>query len=217
MKKLAFVLAILALPTIALAANPTATMSLRLAADASQLKTVPQGVAGTITIGVYLDALSAVEGLTNFGGVLDSATTGVFSVATGSQRSLTGAVFQAGDIWGVTPVTSGMSGTIPQTKDFGAATVSGSGFYGNYTLDDLNAVSAAPWPLEFINVSYAALAPGDYTVGIKAGYVGTTTNDGADTWACDYTYGGGVTLHVTPEPATMLLLAGALPFLRRRH
>ncbi len=58
--------------------------------------------------------------------------------------------------------------------------------------------------------------PGVYTLAFTANSFAGSSDDSGASVQLDTTLAGGVTVTVTPEPATMLLLAGALPFLRRR-
>jgi hypothetical protein len=218
MKKAMCVLALLAIPAVAFAG--TATMSLKYS-DGTSVKTVDAGLnptwSGTISVSVYIDAYAgAPEAISNFGGSLSSAST-VFSVATGTQRTLTGCgPFVTGDTWGAL-VGNGLAGAIPSVKDFGAAATTGGGHYtsfGNYGAPEDGAL---PWQTQIITVTVTNAPAGSTQIlKIANGYVGTTENDGVDPVALDTDFSGNVTLNIIPEPATMLLLAAALPFLRRR-
>jgi len=242
MKKLAFVLALLALPAVVFAGN--ATLSLKQnTTNATALTFGPAG--GTLTVNVWLSttAADAPEGISNIAATLrgtkkvgGASVNSVFTVVTRSAWTAGGTTtygpFNNADFWDNTMSGTAIGGVMaPDSKSLGVAATSGlgTGPKGNYTVptaawtneDDpenpINYSYSIPWRLMRLTVTLAANPNGgDYMLGFAPGsIVGTTT--GAGVYPADMTTSlVGMNIVQTPEPMTMLLLAAALPFLRRR-
>lgn len=68
-------------------------------------------------------------------------------------------------------------------------------------------------PGSLLNYTLTALAPGDYTIGITNAILTNSLGQKGSTQP-DFS---SLSVHVTPEPASALLLLTAVPFLRRRR
>jgi len=210
MKKAMFVVALLAIPAIAYAG--TATMSLKNNADGLSTVTVGQA-GGTVTISLNLDTYANAPG--GIATVVATATASEAGLSiTGRATGVVGGPFKASDSWGVPP--TGALNLVSKELGVSATSFTGHGDQGaNYVAPTDGEL---PWKIETITVSVpAGLDPKTWTLNITAGsYVDTTEFDGGgDQYPLDTTL-IGMTIVRTPEPATMLLLAAALPFLRRR-
>lgn len=203
MKKLTFVLVLLALPAMAFAQS--ATMSLKMA-DGTSAVTLPE-TGGSIQIKIFLDSATGVpEGIASIDGTIVASQSGIF---TGTARTF-GAPFINGNF----PTATNMNGAWnPNSPNFGAVATAGSSNEGNYLVDGTD--GALPWTIETVTVTVAP-TPGVYTLALSSLSFAATT-DGAGTGIqLPTSLGSPITVTVTPEPATMLLLTLALPFLRRR-
>ncbi len=208
MTKIAFVLGLLALPAIVFGQSAT----LSLVDDATGLNTVAldPAVGGTITAALLVSYSGAPEGVSNVDGIFQASQSGVVTV-TGRTY---GSPFQAGDSWAAPGAAfygavNGLMG--PNSKNFGVASTSyvGSGPQGNYVAPTDGVL---PWKIFTMTLSVKPFTS-PLTITMPGAFVGTTANEGLDPVTLSTTSTG---LTITPEPATMLLLAGAIPFLRRR-
>jgi len=232
MKRIAIVLALLALPAIALAAD-SATMSLRLASGGTSVTVASSG--GTFHATIVLDDYTVASGMgiANVNGYLQASANGVF-VGTGRTW---GGPFNTtnGDTAGATTMNRKMD---PLSYNWGIAATgsTGHGPPDNNDPPGINYIApqddtgggndgALPWTIETITIGVNTGTPGTYNLIMYQAYAGTSDMDGIAI-ALDTTIltgiqavisGGQAVITITPEPATMLLLAAALPFLRRRR
>ena len=231
MRKTVSLLVLLVLPAMAYAGH--ATLSLKqFGTDATSLSIGSTG--GQLIVNVWLNttAADAPEGIANVVGNLtsyayDGATTksGTFTMV---RRDTAGCgPFTTGDTWDVTQNGTAIAGALsPNSKSIGVAATGGfgDGPAGNYRVptttyvdgNDVEQTFTVPWKLMKLTLVVAGV-PGRYVLGFSPGtYVGTTTGDGVYPAAMDTTREGISILIGAPEPATLLLLVGAVPFLRRR-
>lgn len=210
MKKTMFLVALLAIPALAFAG--TATMSLKLS-DGSYAKSVDVAtLPATISVLWGLDSYAgAPNGIANVDAYMTASASNVFKVTA---RSF-GTPFSAGFFAAATNPTLFVN-LAPDSANIGALATGGSGPLGNYLSPD---DQATPWTLNTLTIQVLAGTPvGSYTLQLKPGYFAGTT-DATGEVPEQLTTGqadGPITITVTPEPATMLLLTLALPFLRRR-
>lgn len=183
MKKYVAILALLAMPALAMAGTAN---TLDLLSGGSS--TVAADPGSSITVNVVLDTTEP-QGVAGYGLSATASSAGVFDI-TSETRSVIVA-FPSGSAVGGLDVTSPVSSCIEFVN-----------------------VPAGSFPATILTWEVAVdanAAAGDYTI-IASG-PGISTTGGV---AIPVTL-GALTVTVTPEPATMLLLAGALPFLRRRR
>jgi len=222
MKKAMFVVALLAIPAVAFAG--TATMSLRSSVGNSATVTVaPTG--GSLDIVVWIDAVALTgsqSGVSNIDGQLVADQSNVLTI-TG--RSWTGMCFRSTDTLAATDANigdpdfdpSGFFGNVlaPSSPNFGvAATVNITLPISQTNRGTQNIANG--WKAEIITLDVAAAGPAGRTTKLNfsdGAFVGTTVGLDPESLATTL---HGMTIVQTPEPATMLLLAAALPFLRRR-
>lgn len=209
MKKLA-ILALLVLPAVAFAGG-NATLSLVANGTTTWAKSSTPGTLGTVTVTIKLTGYDVADyGISNLSGFLDVSQGGIFAT---SARSF-GSPFTGSDFPGATNLTEAIAG-LQSTKNWGVAATSeaGSGLNGYYvapTDGDL------PWTIETFTVKIPITAVGSWTMALSTNsYVARSDANGlADKMST--TVSAPLNFTVTPEPATMLLLAAAVPFLRRR-
>lgn len=220
MKKSAFIVALLAIPAIAFAG--TATLQLKLNDGTSAASFDKDTVGAQVTVAIWLNSYDDSDvgtwpggnGVANVDGYIDASASGIFNIPSAASRTWTGP-FQPSN--GDLASASNLSGALsPQSKNWGIAATSqfGSGQDGNYTTAD----AALPWKIETITMNVVTTTPGVYTLALSTSpqsYVGSSTDTGSSIHLATELL-GPVTVTITPEPATMLLLAFALPFLRRR-
>ncbi len=209
MKKIAFVVGLLALP--AMVFGQSATLSLVDNATGLNSVAVDPVLGGTVTAALLVSYAGAAEGVANVDGIFQASQSGKVTI-TGRTY---GSPFQAGDSWAAPGAAfyGAVNGAMnPNSKNFGVASTSfvGSGPGGNYVAP---ADGALPWKIFTMTLSVAGPVNSPIVISMPGAFVGTTVNDGLDpVQLSTQTFG----LTITPEPATMLLLAGAIPFLRRR-
>ena len=236
MKKKVVILALLTVPSIAFAGNARLYL-LQNTTNATAITFCPTG--GSLVVNVWLDttAADAPEGIANIVGNLTSyASDGVTpksGIFTMVRRDTAGCgPFTTGDTWDVTQNGTAIAGALsPNSKSIGVAATGGfgDGPAGNYMVptttyvdgNDVEQTFTVPWKLMKLTLAVAGV-PGSYVLGFSPGtYVGTTTGNGVYPAALTTTLqgmsSGLMTVDVTPEPATMLLLAAAVPALRRRR
>jgi len=203
MKKLIVLIAMMALPSVAFA---SASLDLQEGGD----NAVSVAPGGTFTLDVYLDAN---EGWLTMGGILDASANNTFQLAATGDWAPNAAV-----VPGVAPNTGSATFTPGSSFYFGDYDYYDGtlGFYPDIgfqktTVGDYPSNGFWPKTVLSILVTVAGDAePGEYTMSLES-------RDFFNS-ASGYIAGGGndLAITITPEPATMLLLAGALPFLRRR-
>jgi hypothetical protein len=211
MKKSMFLVALLAIPAVAFAG--TATMALKMS-DGSTSVTVAPGVATNLavvwTLDAYNDTAEGGYGIANVDAYITASTGNAFKITAGAW----GLPFSNGNFGG------GVTGTLnPLSPQLGGLAANPAfddpGGFGNYAAPGNGAL---PWTLRTLTIqlqSGFAIANTVYTLTIPGAFAGTNDSGGLPI-TLDTTNNGGITVTVTPEPATMLLLAAAVPFLRRR-
>lgn len=208
MKKVTFLFALLAIPAIAFAG--TASMSLKLA-DGSTYIEVPQNVATNLSVVWTLDAYNDADvggyGIANVDAYITASASNVFKITAGAWgQPFSQGAFGGGVVCTLAPLSVQLGG-LAQNPNY-----SDPLGQGNYTTAD----APLPWTLRTLTMQVqATAAPGLYSLTIPGSFAGTID---ADLVAINLatSNNGGFQVRVTPEPATMLLLALALPFLRRR-
>lgn len=210
MKKSMFLVALLVIPAVAFAG--TATMSLKLSGGATAITVAPNTPVALTAVWSLDDYAGAPNGIANVDAVLHASANNVFKFGTTAR--VWGAPFSSGKFDAATPAALNNLALNPDSANLGALALNPAFddpmAVGNYTT--LNA--PLPWTLNTINLIVNA-APGVYTLTIPGAFAGTSDDLGAPV-ALDTALNNGITVTVTPEPATMLLLAAAVPFLRRR-
>jgi len=207
MKKLA-ILALLVLPAVAFAGG-NATLAL----VANGPTTWAIGGTGSVTVTVKLTGYDvANNGISNVSGYLDVSAGNIF--ATSARTFGAPFVVANGDTAGSATLTETIAG-LQSTKNWGIAATSGLGAStGGYYMAPTD--GALPWAIETFTVKIPTTAAGSWTMALSTNsYV--ARGDASDlAEKMSTTVSAPITFTVTPEPATMLLLAAAVPFLRRR-
>ena len=218
MRKFVLLLAILALPGLAFGQPPVVYMSAEVAGS----NTVDMQAPGPIVIDVFINVTNAAGGpdgwqynLSVDGGANDHVLT------TDPNPDIVWGIFQPG-LFMVTPAEYIGVG---QNKNIWDLT--------NTTLAGCNAVGAEVWQMAAGSLPVGKFLLGQYGMSFN-GPVGTyvidlnsnnygwgsgvvTYNSGANNTTMVPPGDGSDLLTITPEPASILLLLGALPFLRRRR
>ncbi len=201
MKKATFLVALLAIPAFAFAGS--AAMSLLNADDMTGLATVP-AAGGAFKVAVMIDSVTgAPEGVSNFAGTIVASQSHVFTMFG---RSLVGCgPFKDSDL--IPPLEPAVGHPLnPVSPPIGIVAAS-----GNYP------AVGFPWKVEIFLMTVEAnpnpTTPRDLFLDLSSdSYVGTTIDYGA--LFPLPTQLSGMKVTQLPEPATMLLLAAALPLLR---
>ena len=201
MKWIMAMAAVLALPALALGA---ASFSLEVGGETAI--EICKTTDPAFTIDLFVDQDDA-NGTAGFGGALEASTNGVFYVTSkifqlkGPKYLLTtGPVFK-------NDTNKWLS---PMTKNFGFMSESANGYFNAGQFPAKAVTMGAKVPADAPNGTYTI------SIGDPGGGIMISNYDGSgDQTPMDST----ATLQVTvvPEPASMLLLVGALPFLRRRR
>ena len=201
MKKLVGILVILALPAMAYAEASTWLSSSGSASKSIDVAALPT----TMTLDVMV-SWTTTDNFSVSGGVDGPAVITIGARAYGAPFNL----------WVANTADAQYLGTtLAQEMDYGALPNAGVQLAGSGTQKFVT-----------LTLNIPVMAKGAYPMWISDGMpYGQFTGTGF--WAAMESGGGtgdpaewdhvtGFTLNITPEPATMLLLAGALPFLRRR-
>jgi len=203
MRKLISLVLILALPTMAFAATDIAAQSGGLASLEFVVGSPPATIPLELVVTTDLAGPGAAGVWASGGGLMGPAG---LTATLGSYRTGWAVI---GTPW---PAGSAMDGV----KDWGA--MDGDGNFAN-------AVSGGSATVATFTVGGVdALPVGDYMIAVSdsvdGGAISGTgywfTGDGSMPMAFDASNALTIKIVPIPEPATMLLLAGALPFLRRR-
>ena len=201
MKWIMAMAAVMAVPAMALGA---ASFSLSVG-GATAIEVNPADDPATFALDLFIDQDDA-NGTAGFGGALEASTNGVFYV-TSKAMQLDGPFF----LLTLGPVFKNDTNKwlSPRTANFGAMSSSANGYW-----------NAGQFPGKAVTIGMAvpAGAPnGVYTISIgdPGGGIYISNYDGEGSQTPLTTSSLQVT--VVPEPASMLLLVGALPFLRRRR
>ena len=196
MKWIMAMAAVLAVPALALGA---ASFALDVGGETAIEICKTTDPSFTLSLGITQDDANGCGG---FGGALQASANGVFEV-TKRIWTIPGPRFD-----GATNVQ--MKGFIsPMTKNFGSISMNDNGYWN---------AAFFPAEVEKFNITIPATTPnGVYTIciGDPGGGIYVMNYDGSGNQAP--LTSNCVEVTVVPEPASMLLLVGALPFLRRRR
>ncbi len=204
MRKAASLAALLALPGLGLAQS--ASLWLVDHDTGRDWVAVPSWGSGTVDLDLMLSYSGAPEGNFSFGGFIYASRGGLYI----SARTY-GSPFTANDTW-LAPGDQFRGYLNLTSKNFGATATSGigSGPWGSYVAPTDGVL---PWRLMTITVQWDDFHdPFGTWLFLLGVFVGSTENGGIDPIELPVSVG---TFRFLPEPASMLLLAGALPFLRR--
>jgi hypothetical protein len=197
MKKLIAIVLLLAIPAIAYGQT---SISLLNGGNAS-LDVAVTDLPTTMTLDVVV-VLTDTDNSAVSGGLDGTSLITVSAISLGSPQS----AWSRFDAYNATNI---VGSDLSQNYDFGAVT-SGTNVLGSGT---------TTWATITLNLPDTLVAGESYPIGLVVSKPGGSMLSWASKTSLDempYDAENGFTLNITPEPATMLLLAGALPFLRRR-
>jgi hypothetical protein len=222
MKKLIGIVLVLALPAMAFGATSN-TISL-LSGGVDHLDLASDYSAQNVSLDIVVD-FSTITNFSVSGGLGGPAALSSVGVSNRVYGQFMTDAANLGYAWTkqVVSNTTFNAGTVGTSVDFGAEQRNGA---PGDLAPDSPYLPAGQTTFVTVTLAIPAGIPiGSYLIDVVDGTPNGAFN-GHGYWASydetttqgpeDWTGRNGFTINITPEPATMLLLAGALPFLRRR-